>query len=92
MQLVLRRRDVFTVELDEDLVGGFGPGERLAVLVPAPAEPTDRGDEIVDAGDAARLGIGENRSTRDTPAAKRASIDPSTLAELDEFGRRADVP
>jgi hypothetical protein len=51
------------------------------VLVPAPAEPTDRGDEIVDAGDAARLGIGENRTTRDTPAAKRASTNPSTLAD-----------
>jgi hypothetical protein len=31
-----------THELGEDLVGVLGPGKRLAALVPAVAEPTDR--------------------------------------------------
>jgi hypothetical protein len=50
-----------TVELGEDLVGGLGPGEGLAVLVPALAEPTDRGDEILYA--------------REVATAKRLTVD-----------------
>jgi hypothetical protein len=42
-----------TVEFGEDLVSGLGPGEGLAVLVPTPAEPTDGGGEILDAGEVA---------------------------------------
>jgi hypothetical protein len=42
-----------TVELGEDLVGVFGPGEWLAALVPAIAESPDRGHQFLDAGEVA---------------------------------------
>jgi hypothetical protein len=42
-----------TVEFGKDFVGGLGPGEGLAVLVPVLAEPTDGGSEIGDAGEVA---------------------------------------
>jgi hypothetical protein len=37
---------VLTVEPSEDLVDVLGPGERLAALVPAVTEPTDRCDQL----------------------------------------------
>jgi hypothetical protein len=58
-----------TVELGEDLVGGLGPGEGLAVLVPALAEAIDGGGELIDAGEVATakgltVDDGEDTSTR----------------------------
>jgi hypothetical protein len=32
----------------EDVVGGLGPGERLAAVVPAVDEPADRGGQLAD--------------------------------------------
>jgi hypothetical protein len=37
-----RLHSSWTLELGEDLVGVLGPGEQLAALVPAIAEPADR--------------------------------------------------
>jgi hypothetical protein len=41
------------LQFREHVIGGLGPGERLAVFVPAPAEPADCGGEVVDAGEVA---------------------------------------
>jgi len=58
-----------STELGQDLIGRLGPGERLAALVPAIAEPADRADELLDAGE--------------VTAAKRLAIDDGE-ARLDE--------
>ena len=34
--------------MGEDLIGGLGPGERLAAVVPAVDEPADGGGELAD--------------------------------------------
>ena len=47
--IVVRRWVGLTAEPGQDLVGGLGLGEGLAVLVPALAEPADGGGEILDA-------------------------------------------
>src|SRR5215204_5553636 len=44
---------VWVFELGQDLLGGLGPGKRLAVLVPGLAEPVDRSDKVLDAGEVA---------------------------------------
>jgi hypothetical protein len=36
------RRGAVTLQLAEDLIGALDPGERLAALIPASAEPPDR--------------------------------------------------
>ena len=41
----------FAVDLADDLVGGFGPDEEFAPLVPAVDERLDGGDEVFDAGE-----------------------------------------
>ena len=41
------------MELGEDLIGVLGPGERVAALIPAVAEPTDRCHQRIHAGDVA---------------------------------------
>jgi hypothetical protein len=38
----------------EYLVGGLGPGERVAAVAPAVDEGLDGGDEVLDRGEAAR--------------------------------------
>ncbi len=37
--------------MGQDLVGGLGPDERVAAVVPAVDERADRGDEFLDAGE-----------------------------------------
>jgi hypothetical protein len=62
-----------TVEFGKDFVGGLGPGEGLAVLVPALAEPTDGGSEIGDAGRSPRRRAW--RSTMEKNTSTRFSQD-----------------
>jgi hypothetical protein len=52
-RLTARRWRGLSDELGQDLVGWPGPDERLTALVPAIAEPADRADELLDAGEVA---------------------------------------
>src|SRR5271154_5074866 len=53
-ELVSCERGSFTwAAFREYLVGGLGPGEGVAAVVPAVDEGLDRGDEVLDRGEAA---------------------------------------
>ena len=87
--LVGRLCSVFTLELGEDLVGVLGPGERLAALVPAVAEPTDRGHQLLDAGEVATaqglaLDDGEEHLDQVQPGAiggREVQLDPGMAGQ-----------
>src|SRR6266516_829304 len=52
--LVSRERGSFTwFAMREYLIGGLGPGEGMAAVVPAVDEVLDGGDEVLDRGEAA---------------------------------------
>jgi len=61
-------RDLLTVGLGEDLVGGLGPGEGVGAVVPAIDEGADLGVEVFGAGvgaavDGLAFGQGNQHST-----------------------------
>jgi hypothetical protein len=59
-------RDLLTVGLGEDLVGGLGPGEGVGAVVPAVDEGADLGVEVFGAGVGAvvdGLAFGQETST-----------------------------
>jgi hypothetical protein len=77
-----------STELGQELIGGLGPGERLAALVPAIAEPADRANERLEAGEvtaAQRLAVddGEEHLDEVQPAhqgGREVQPDPGTGA------------
>jgi hypothetical protein len=65
-----------TLELGKNLVGVLGPGEEMPALVPAVAEPADRGHQLLHAGE--------------VTAAQRLALDAGQ-GHLDQFSQDPSV-
>jgi hypothetical protein len=67
----------------KDLLGGLGPDERFAAVVPAVDEGSDRGDEVVDRTPRSRRALSDRPPTTPCPNAARNVIAGS--AELNPY-------